>query len=91
MASPESLRRIARLTHKLEHDLKAGGMALPWKALFRTNAILTRVVAHLAEHLASEAEERSPGAVRRARETPPRRTRVTLDIESQGVRKGSDL
>ena len=90
MASPQSLRRIARLAHKLEHDLKTSGMALPWKALFRTNAILTRIVAHLAEHLASEAEGKAPGA-RRSRESIPRRTRVTLDIEREGARKGSDL
>jgi len=90
LASPQSLRRIARLAHKLEHDLKAGGMALPWKALFRTNAILTRVVAHLAEHLATEAEGRAPGATRRTREALPRRSRVTLDIESQSARRSAD-
>ena len=40
MASPQSLRRIARLAHKLEHDLKTGGMALPWKALYALVAIV---------------------------------------------------
>lgn len=79
MATPQSLRRIARLAQKLESDLKAGGMAYPWKSLFRTNAILTRIVAHLAEHLANEAEGNS------ARDRPaiPRRTRVTLPIERE--------
>jgi hypothetical protein len=56
LATPQSLRRIARLAQKLEQDLKHGGMAFPWKSLFRTNAMLTRIVAHLADHLATEAE-----------------------------------
>ena len=76
MATAQSLRRIARLAQKLEQDLKTGGMAYPWKALFRTNAILTRIVAHLADHLASEAE----GAARR-RGPLPRRLRTPIDIE----------
>jgi hypothetical protein len=77
LASPQSLRRIARLAHKLEQDLRAGGMAYPWKALFRTNAILTRVVAHLAEHLASEAE----GSEAPRRKALPRRTRTPVPVE----------
>jgi len=89
LASPQSLRRIARLAQKLEQDLRTGGMAYPWKALFRTNAILTRVVAHLAEHLASEAEGASKaegaseaeGKAGRPREHLPRRTRATADAE----------
>lgn len=80
MATPQSLRRIARLAHKLERDLRTSGMAYPWKSLFRTNAILTRIVAHLAEHLAEEAEGRS----RSERQPIPRRTRVTLPIEREG-------
>ena len=73
MATPQSLRRIARLAQKLEQDLKSGGMAYPWRSLFRTNAMLTRIVAHLADHLAREAE----GVV--AERTPrPRRTRVPM-------------
>jgi hypothetical protein len=70
LATPQSLRRIARLAQKLEQDLKHGGMAFPWKSLFRTNAMLTRIVAHLADHLATEAEgaskkrARLPGRVR---------------------------
>ena len=77
MATAQSLRRIARLAQKLEQDLKTGGMAYPWKALFRTNAILTRIVAHLADHLASEAE----GAARRPRGPLPRRLRSPIDTE----------
>ncbi len=60
MASPQSLRRIARLAQQLEAEMKAGGMGYPWKSLFRTNAILTRIVAHFAEHLAQEAEGQRP-------------------------------
>ncbi len=73
VATPQSLRRIARLAQKLEEDMKSGGMAYPWKALFRTNAILVRVVAHLAEHLASSAEAGST----REHEPLPRRTVTT--------------
>lgn len=76
MASPQSLRRIARLAEKLEREMKGGGMAYPWKSLFRTNAILTRIVAHLAEHLAAEAEGR-PSTVGRASRAP--RTRISVD------------
>ena len=75
MATPQSLRRIARLAQKLEQDLKHGGMAFPWKSLFRTNAILVRVVAHLAEHMAREAEGRETAA----RVARPARTRIASD------------
>ena len=73
MATGQSLRRIAQLAHKLERDMATGGMTYPWKSLFRTNAILTRIVAHLAEHLAREAEGRERSAARSPR---PTRTRV---------------
>jgi hypothetical protein len=79
VATPQSLRRIARLAQKLESDLRTGGMAYPWKSLFRTNAMLTRIVAHLADHLASEAE----GSARQARRALPRRTRTTVPVEDE--------
>ena len=79
MASPQSLRRIARLAQKLESDLRTGGMAYPWKSLFRTNAMLTRIVAHLADHLASEAE----GAQAKPRRALPRRTRTSVPVENE--------
>ncbi len=80
MATAQSLRRIARLAAKLESDLKTGGMAYPWKALFRTNAILTRIVAHLADHMAQEAE----GKAAEAKRTPrPARIRSTVPIEDE--------
>jgi hypothetical protein len=82
VASPQSLRRIARLAQKLEQDMKAGGMAYPWKSLFRTNAILTRIVAHLAEHLASEAEAEAGRP--RAKAALPKRSRVPVDVERGG-------
>lgn len=80
MASPQSLRRIARLAQQLEREMKAGGMGYPWKALFRTNAILTRIVAHLAEHLAQEAEGRVP----RTRPSMPARSRIAVDADDRG-------
>jgi hypothetical protein len=73
LATGQSLRRIAQLAHKLEKDMATGGMTYPWKSLFRTNAILTRIVAHLAEHLAREAEVKAV-PTRMAR---PSRTRVS--------------
>ncbi len=79
MASPQSLRRIARLAEQLEREMKQGGMGYPWKALFRTNAILTRIVAHLAEHLAQEAEGRVP----RTRPALPQRARLAVDADDR--------
>jgi hypothetical protein len=83
LATAQSLRRIARLAEKLETDLRAGGMAYPWKSLFRTNAILTRIVAHLAAHLAEEAEaaESPDGAPARRRPALRRRVRTPVDAQ----------
>jgi hypothetical protein len=77
VASTSSLRRIARLAHKMERDLKTGGLAYPWRSLFRTNAMLIRLVAHLAEHMASSAED----AESRVRLARPRRERFTAEVE----------
>jgi hypothetical protein len=79
LATPQSLRRIARLAQKLEQDLKHGGMAFPWKSLFKTNAMLTRVVAHLADHLATEAE----GAQTKKRAPLPKRVREPVEDRSR--------
>ena len=75
LATPTSLRRIARLAADLERDMKAGGMGYPWKALFRTNAVLVRLVAHLADHLAREAAEKAGTPIREPR---LKRSRVTI-------------
>ena len=80
MATVTSLRRIARLAHKMERDLKSGGLAYPWKSLFRTNAMLIRLVAHLAEHLASTAEA-TESSQAKGRVPLPRRARFTADVE----------
>jgi hypothetical protein len=45
-----------------------------------TNAILTRIVTHLAEHLAQEAEVHAKAGPR-VREPLPRRNRVGADAE----------
>ena len=58
MPSPESLRRLANLTKKVRDDLRQGGMGVNFKYLFRSTAILARVVEILADHVATEAEER---------------------------------
>ena len=78
MATPSSLRRIARLAADLEREMKAGGMGYPWKALFRTNAILVRIVAHLADHMARDAAGNAGSPIREPR---PKRTRVALDAD----------
>ena len=57
MPSPESLRRLANLTKKVRDDLRSGGMALNFRYLFRSTAILARVVEILADHVATEAED----------------------------------
>jgi hypothetical protein len=59
MASRHSLRRVAALTKKVHDDLRKGGMGMTFRYLFRSTAILARVVAILAEHVAAEAEERA--------------------------------
>lgn len=81
MATPTSLRRIARLAADLERDMKAGGMGYPWKALFRTNAVLVRLVSHLADHLAREAAAKAGSPIREPR---PRRARVALGLDKVG-------
>ncbi|MDF1702949.1 MAG: hypothetical protein P1V36_17515 [Planctomycetota bacterium] len=58
MPSPESLRRLANLTKKVRDDLRQGGMGVNFRYLFRSTAILARVVEILADHVATEAEER---------------------------------
>ena len=75
MARRHSLRRVATLTKKVHDDLRRGGMGMTFRYLFRSTAILARVVAILADHIASEAEqrtrdraaERTPGAEARTR------------------------
>jgi hypothetical protein len=55
MASPHSLRRLANLTKKVHEDLRKGGMGMTFKYLFRSTAILARVTAILADHVATQA------------------------------------
>ena len=58
MPSPQSLRRLANLTKKVRDDMRSGGMAVNFRYLFRSTAILARVVEILADHVATEAEEK---------------------------------
>lgn len=55
MPSPQSLRRLANVTRKVHDDLRKGGMAITFKYLFRSTAILARVTAILADYVATEA------------------------------------
>jgi len=55
MPSPQSLRRLANLTKKVHDDLRRGGMAMTFKYLFRSTAILARVTAILADYVATQA------------------------------------
>ncbi|MDJ0976004.1 MAG: hypothetical protein QNJ98_16215 [Planctomycetota bacterium] len=57
MPSPHSLRRLANLTKQVRNDLRRGGMAVNFKYLFRSTAILARIVEVLADHVATQAEE----------------------------------
>ena len=59
MPSPDSLRRLANLTKKVRDDLRRGGMGVTFRYLFRSQAILSRVVEILADHVATEAERRA--------------------------------
>ena len=58
MPSPQSLRRLANLTKKVRDDMRSGGMAVNFRYLFRSTSILARVVEILADHVATEAEEK---------------------------------
>jgi hypothetical protein len=55
MPSPQSLRRLANVTKKVHDDLRKGGMAMTFKYLFRSTAILARVTAILADYVATQA------------------------------------
>ena len=55
MPSPQSLRRLANVTKKVHDDLRQGGMAMTFKYLFRSTAILARVTAILADYVATQA------------------------------------
>lgn len=55
MPSPQSLRRLANVTKKVHDDLRQGGMAMTFKYLFRSTAILARVTAILADYIATQA------------------------------------
>lgn len=68
MPSPESLRRLANLTKKVRDDLRKGGMGVNFRYLFRSTAILARVVEILADHVATEAEERKAAELEAALE-----------------------
>ena len=70
MASPESLRRLANLTKKVRDDLRNGGMGVNFRYLFRSTAILARVVEILADQVATEAEERRAAEAARAAGEP---------------------
>lgn len=63
MPSPHSLRRLANLTTKVRNDLRRGGMGVSFKYLFRSTAILARIVEVLADHVATEAEEAERAAL----------------------------
>lgn len=80
MASRHSLRRVASLTQKVHDDLKRGGMGMTFRYLFRTTAILSRVVAILAEHVAEQAES-DARRQRAAGEGAPHRERVRASAE----------
>ncbi len=87
MPSPHSLRRLADLTTQVRNDLRRGGMAVNFKYLFRSTAILARIVEVLADHVATQAEEdEARKAAEGEQPTPtaedssaPRRTPETID------------
>ena len=81
MPSPQSLRRLANLTKKVRDDMRSGGMAVNFRYLFRSTAILARVVEILADHVATEAEEKQA----RDGATPEE---PTEDFRAEGLRGG---
>jgi hypothetical protein len=80
MARRHSLRRVATLTKKVHEDLHRGGMGMTFRYLFRSTAILARVVAILADHIASEAEARAHERVAERQAGAEPRTRRSLGV-----------
>lgn len=83
MPSPQSLRRLANVTKKVHDDLRKGGMAMTFKYLFRSTAILARVTAILADYVATEA-----GAPPDEGEEPPGKR--GLRVENGAARATAD-
>jgi len=81
MPSPQSLRRLANLTKKVRDDLRTGGMAVNFRYLFRSTAILARVVEILADHVATEAEEQEAAEAAAA---------AAADEEAEAARRASE-
>lgn len=85
MASRHSLRRVATLTKKVHDDLRRGGMGMTFRYLFRSTAILARVVSILADHVAAEAEAEHETKMRRlAAEGASARERRRASAEPRG-------
>ena len=85
MPSPHSLRRLANLTKKVRNDLRHGGMGVNFKYLFRSTAILARVVEVLADHVATQAEAGATQAEADATQVGAEVTRVdTTDGDAAG-------
>jgi hypothetical protein len=75
MASRHSLRRVASLTKKVHDDLRRGGMGMTFRYLFRSTAILARVVSILADHVAAQAEAEHQSKMLRTAGDPGARER----------------
>jgi hypothetical protein len=75
MASRHSLRRVASLTKKVHDDLRRGGMGMTFRYLFRSTAILARVVSILADHVAAQAEAEHQTKMLRPADSSPRERR----------------
>jgi hypothetical protein len=89
MPSPQSLRRLANLTKKVRDDLRKGGMGVNFRYLFRSTAILARVVEILADQVATyaeeqEAEKKAAAAAKPATGAAPAPARGRARAESQG-------
>jgi hypothetical protein len=85
MASRHSLQRVAKLTKKVHDDLRRGGMGMTFRYLFRSTAILARVVSILADHVAAQAEaEHQSKMLRLASEATATRERRRASAEPRG-------
>jgi hypothetical protein len=57
MPSPHSIHRVARLAQQVQRDLRKGGMGITFRYLFRSTAILARLVTILAEQVAELSDD----------------------------------
>jgi hypothetical protein len=71
MPSTYTIRRLARLSKRVQGDLRRGGMGITFRYLFRSTTILARISTILAEQVAELSDAYDRLARERGVETRP--------------------